>query len=168
MIRLFSFLFLASVILTSVLADTQQCTDFKYTSFTGELPPGRSIGTFKTWDPSPFLLLLILFRLDEFCQCIKKSLVASKVLTGQSFQCGVNNAVTKLPWTTSPYKGDTGCTNCLIGCEDASSDPSKSCYFVRSLGGVTSAPVPKAARIRIIIIIVVTPRTITIYIAIVQ
>lgn len=104
---------------------------------------------------------------------MQKYLDANGLLKGKKFACLEHPNVSTLEFKRSPYNEDTGCKNCLGGCENATSNPSKVCEMINysEIGIVLprkSVPTQAVAKrtIIIIVIIVETKCCITIYIGI--
>lgn len=156
MIRLLSLLLLVS----AVVAETQQCGDSSYTAYFGE----RLVHLKNVYLPFNDVWIFI----DQFCQCARESLEAKGLSQDQPVECGINNDINKLKWITSTVAENSTCTDCMPECGNASSDPNTVCEFIRSSGPVT-VPIKTSAlalRIRIIIIIIIRRGSISIYIGI--
>lgn len=82
---------------------------------------------------------------------------------GKSVTFVQNPAISALPWKLSPYQEDTGCTNCLADCQNASADPIQVCKVLTSTNGTVIKPLPpQQVALKVTITITIGPVTITI------
>ncbi|KAJ6648458.1 hypothetical protein Bhyg_03687, partial [Pseudolycoriella hygida] len=137
---------------SSVLADVKYCGDLGYSAFAGELRENQTI--------------------EQFCQYTQKYLQSNGVLKERSFVCQEkSDFIAKFQFKITPLRENSECPNVLVGCQNAFADEKKACELIKSDQGTALAspkPVTKpiALRIRIIIIIIVRPRSVTVYIGI--
>lgn len=107
---------------------------------------------------------------DTFCQGLKKSLEANRILQGRPFNCYENpDVVQKMQLQPSP-RPDTKCPEGFEWCENVDGNRDLVCNVIEATKSTTkavaTAPTARALRLRITIIIIIRKDRVDVYILI--